>query len=152
MADDDEGGDFLDVEDVLEELDEAEEAILPTESTKESRALQFLTMHHPECRLDYIEDVLKVLPLSAYPPDQKSDMRHKSVPYLTLFEKTKLIVFLANQLAQGARPLIEVPQHITDVIEIARLELEQKRMPYILKRSMPDGTFEYWRLTDLLII
>jgi len=152
MADEEDAGDFLDTEDILEELEETDEQPVQTETTKESRALQFLTMHHPECRIDYIEDVLKVLPLSAYPPDQKNDQKHKSVPYLTLFEKTKLIGFRANQLAQGARPLIEVPQHVTDVIEIAKLELEQKRMPYILKRSMPDGTFEYWRLADLLIL
>ena len=156
MADDEDA--YEDVADVLEELDEVEESEQPVETTKESRALQFLTIHHPECRLDYVEDVMKVLPLTSYPPSgngvnsQTTDMKHKSVPYLTLFEKTKLIGFRANQLAQGARPLVDVPPHITDVIDIARIELEQKRMPYILKRGMPDGTFEYWRLTDLLIL
>jgi len=151
MADEE---DYEDVADVLEELDEAEESEQPVETTKESRALQFLSIHHPECRLDYIEDINKVLPLLSYPPSDgvNVDSRHKSVPYLTLFEKTKLIGFRANQLAQGARPLVDVPKHVTDVIDIARIELEQKRMPYILKRVMPDGTFEYWRLTDLLIL
>lgn len=147
MADEEEDIDFEDVGDVLDGLEEVEGI---NEPTKESRAMQFLTMHHPECRLDYIEDVLKVLPLKQYPSDKKNDDRHKSVPYLTLFEKTKIIGFRANQLAQGARPLIDVPKHVTDVLEIARLELAQKRMPYILKRGMPDGTFEYWRLNDLL--
>ena len=41
---------------------------------------------------------------------------------------------------------------MTDVLEIARLELEQKRLPYIVKRPMPDGTFEYFRLSDLLVV
>jgi DNA-directed RNA polymerase I, II, and III subunit RPABC2 len=140
---------FDDMEDVIEGLEEIEQE---EETTKDSRALQYLTMHHPECRLDYMEDVAKLLPLSAYPPDNNTDKNHKSVPYLTLFEKTKLIGFRANQLAQGARPLVQVPSHVTDVIDIAKIELEEKRMPYILKRTMPDGTFEYWRLTDLLII
>jgi DNA-directed RNA polymerase I, II, and III subunit RPABC2 len=141
--------DFVDVEEVLGGLDEATEQ---DNSTKDSRSMQFLTMHHPECRVDYMEDVLKILPLESYPPTRETDKNHKSVPYLTLFEKTKIIGFRANQLAQGARPLIEVPKHVTDVLEIARIELEQKRMPYILKRGMPDGTFEYWRLTDLIIL
>jgi DNA-directed RNA polymerase I, II, and III subunit RPABC2 len=122
------------------------------EIAKESRAFQFLNTHHPECRLDYIDDVLHNLALTSYPPNLEVESNHKSVPYLTLFEKTKLIGFRANQIAQGARALIQVPNHITDVLEIARLELEQKRLPYILKRPMPDGTFEYIRLADLIII
>lgn len=160
MADeayDDDGG-MGDVADVLEDLDEIEEehldeTIIPEkEIVKESRALQFLTTHHPECRLDSRDEVLNKLPLSHYPPDGRGDSNHKSVPYLTLFEKTKIIGFRANQLAQGARPLVKFPEHMTDVLEIARLELEQKRLPYILKRPMPDGNFEYWRLADLIVI
>uniref|UniRef100_A0A6C0HE31 Uncharacterized protein n=1 Tax=viral metagenome TaxID=1070528 RepID=A0A6C0HE31_9ZZZZ len=139
-----------DYEEGLEE--EVEEDIELEEPSKDSRSLQFLKMHHPECRLDYIEDVLKILPLTSFPPDQKLDLHHKSIPYLTLFEKAQVIGFRANQLAQGSHPLVKVPPHITDVIDIARLELEQKRMPYILRRVMPDGSFEYWRLTDLLIL
>jgi DNA-directed RNA polymerase subunit K/omega len=119
---------------------------------KESRALKFLITHHPECRLDYIENVFEKLPLESYPPNRTTDKKHKSVPYLTLFEKTKIIGFRANQIAQGGRSYIHVPPHVTDVLDIARLELEQKRLPYILKRPMPDGSFEYIRLIDLIVI
>ena len=41
---------------------------------------------------------------------------------------------------------------MTDLREIARLELEARRLPIIIKRPMPDGTFEKWRLSDLLIL
>jgi DNA-directed RNA polymerase I, II, and III subunit RPABC2 len=141
---------------IEEEEAEEEELLIEGETqrevAKESRALQFLNTHHPECRLDYIDEVLKRLPLTSYPPEKELNRNHNSVPYLTLFEKTKIIGFRANQIAQGARALIQVPAHITDVLEIARLELEQKRLPYILKRPMPDGTFEYVRLADLIIV
>ena len=161
MADDDQvvdtGAEFDDIADVEENLDAVEGAVeegeLPEKTTvKESRAMQFLRQHHPECRLDYVEEVMQKLPLAAYPPDSGSDPKHKGVPYLTLFEKTKIIGFRANQLAQGARPLVELPEYMTDVLEIARLELEKKRLPYILKRPFPDGTYEYIRLADLLIL
>lgn len=153
MADSDHEDDGYIADDVPDLQEEAEaEAESENVTAKDSRALRFLKMHHPECRLDYMEDVFKVLPLASYPPGKDLDKNHKSVPYLTIFEKTKLIGFRANQLAQGARPLVDVPKHVTDVLDIARIELEQKRMPYILKRGMPDGTFEYWRLTDLLIL
>ena len=57
-----------------------------------------------------------------------------------------------NQLAQGARPYIQVPEHISDIQEIARMEIEQRRLPIIIKRFMPDGTSEKFRLSDMLII
>lgn len=144
----------FDQADIMEELAEVEEQVIPAERevAKESRALQLLTLAHPECRLDYIEQSLQKLPITAYPPDNGADQRHRSVPFLTIYEKTKILGFRANQIAEGGRPFINVPPHVTDVIDIARLELEQKRLPFILKRTMPDGTFEYWRLTDLMIL
>jgi DNA-directed RNA polymerase I, II, and III subunit RPABC2 len=130
-------------------LDEGNEKVV----TKEGKAAQFLATHHPECRLDYKENVLLNLALEAYPPDHGGDKKHKSVPYLTVFEKTKILGFRANQLAQGGKPfLTQIPPHVTDVLEIAALELEQKRLPFILKRPMPDGSFEYIRLSDLMLL
>lgn len=165
MDSDNENDDFsmdADIENDLEEQQDIQEKddekitpgqVAQREIAKESRALQFLNTHHPECRLDYREEVLNKLPLRAYPPDHGADKHHRSVPYLTLFEKTKILGFRANQLAQGAMPFINpVPSHITDVLEIASLELEERKLPYILKRPMPDGTFEYVRLSDLLIM
>lgn len=160
MADEEDQVDFNeDIADIGEELAE-EEAIVAgsgesgqRELAKEKRALEFLNLHHPECKLDYREEVLQKLVVGAYPPDNGIDKRHKSVPYLTIFEKTKILGFRANQLAQGCKPFINpVPSHLTDVLEIAALELEQRRLPYILKRPMPDGSFEYVRLSDLLIV
>jgi len=153
---DDGGEDFGETIDTLIVEEEEHELVtpegVPREVAKESRALQFLNTHHPECRLDYIEEIQQKLPIASYPPDNGSDKKHKSVPYLTLFEKTKIIGFRANQIAQGGRVFIHVPPHMTDVLEIARKELEEKRLPYILKRPMPDGTFEYVRLADLIVI
>ena len=158
MADDESIGmsDVGDIEDTIEEAGELQQETVgepgQREVAKESRAFHFLNTHHPECRLDYLEQTLAKLPVSSYPPDHGSDRNHKSVPYLTPFEKTKIIGFRANQLAQGSRPFVSVPSHMTDVLEIARLELEQKRLPYIVKRPMPDGSFEYIRISDLLVV
>jgi len=55
-------------------------------------------------------------------------------------------------LSQGARAFIAVPAHVTDLREIAKMELDARRLPFIIKRPMPDGTFEKWRLSDLLIL
>jgi len=115
--------------------------------------LKRLYQQHPECSLDYIEQVLPKVPLLYVPPGgDKADSNHRTYPFLTNFEKTKIIGLRANQISKGSVAFIAVPKHITDVRDIARLELEQKRLPYIIKRPLPNGQFEYWRLADLMII
>lgn len=115
--------------------------------------LKKLYQQHPECNLDYVEQVLPKLDLQYIPVGgDKLDTNHRTYPFLTTFERTKIIGLRANQLSKGAVPLIHVPKHITDVRDIARLELEQKRLPFIVKRPLPNGTFEYWRLSDLLLL
>lgn len=130
-----------------EELEEElEEDVAATDMKPE---LKRLYQQHPECNLDYIEQVIPKVDLVSLPT---GDPHHKTYPFLTTFERTKIIGLRANQLSKGAAPFVIVPKHITDVRDIARLELEQKRLPFIVKRPLPNGTFEYWRLADLLIL
>jgi DNA-directed RNA polymerase I, II, and III subunit RPABC2 len=159
MADDlEEGAEVYD-----QEWDEEyEEAELPEEEVvaEMKPELKRLYQQHPECLLDYMEQVIPKIQLHVLPPGGIStdpehptvDPNHRTYPFLTTFERTKIIGLRANQISKGSVPFISVPSHITDVRDIARLELEQKRLPYLVKRPLPDGSFEYWRLSDLLIL
>ena len=69
-------------------------------------------------------------------------------PYITKFEKAKMIGVRAEQLAVGAKANIIVPEYLTDVRKIAENEFYEKKIPFIIRRKLPDGTFEYFRLTD----
>jgi len=126
-------------------------------------ALKKLYQHHPECVLDYVEEVIPKVSLSVIPAGSsisndeldtsiKVDTKHITYPFLTIYEKTKIIGMRANQLSQGAAPFIKVPDYVKNVKEIAKMELEQKRLPYIIKRPLRNGTYEYWRLSDLMIL
>ena len=115
-----------------------------------SNPLENLLKYHPECILEYQETEDADLPLGSVPP--QDDKKHRSMPFLSVFEKTRILGMRTNQLAQGARPFIEVPDYVSDVQEIALLELEQRRLPIIIKRYMPDGTYEKFRLSDLMMI
>jgi DNA-directed RNA polymerase I, II, and III subunit RPABC2 len=106
--------------------------------------VQVLLDQHPEICPDYEEIVLEKLVLR--------EANHKTYPYLTLYERTKVLSMRASQLARGAPPFIDVPEYLTDVYEVARAELDAKRLPYILKRPLPNGEYEYWRLADLMIL
>ena len=107
-----------------------------------SQKTQGLLDQHPEIIPDYEEAVLEKLVFKA--------QNHTTYPFLTLYERTKILSLRASHLAHGDAPFIEVPEYLTDVYEIAKAELEAKRLPYILKRPLPDGEYEYWRLADLL--
>jgi DNA-directed RNA polymerase subunit K/omega len=126
--------------------DEVEEEALEDENREIKPELKQLYEQHPECNIDYKEDVYKKL-LSASAGEAR-----RTYPFLTNYEKTKIIGLRANQLSKGSFPYIKVPEHIIDVKDIARLELEQKRLPFIIKRPLPNGTFEYWKLADLIIL
>ncbi len=117
----------------------------PTQKT------QVLLDQHPEIWPDYEEAVLEKLVIrAAYPPT--ADTAHTTYPFLTMYEKTKVLSLRAAQLAKGAPAFIDVPDYLTDVYEIAKAELEAKRLPYIIKRQLPDGAYEYWRIADLMIL
>jgi len=181
MADNEDYADDGDFEDQNEEEfidDNAGEDELAAAASAAAERLAFkkLYISHPECVLDYVEDTIKKLPLKVAPPRRLSaldkaaltlkkadddndtkeetsvDKDHTTYPYLTKYEATRIIGFRANQLSQGAQPFINVPDHVSDVREIARLELSAGRLPFILKRPLPDGSYEYWRLQDLLQI
>lgn len=70
---------------------------------------------------------------------------------LTKYERARIIGQRATQIANGARPCIdyandEKPEHI------AERELDSKKTPLILKRTMPDGsTIEIDLKNDQLI-
>lgn len=162
MADDN-NSDFIGEGDGEGEFILEDEFVNPDETSQ--FALKKLYQHHPECVLDYVEDVIPKVPLSIVPAgpsnassldntgiNTKIDYKHITYPFLTVYEKTKLIGMRANQLSQGAAPFIKVPDYVKNVKEIARMELEQKRLPYIIKRPLPNGEYEYWRLSDLMIL
>ena len=148
-----ETGAEFDDEEYNDEYNEGEEQQVEEEASDIKPELKRLYQQHPECKLDYIEQVIPKIDLQVVPPGgDKADSNHRTYPFLTNFERTKIIGLRANQLSKGAAAFVSVPKHITDVRDIARLELEQKRLPFIIKRPMPNGSFEYWRLSDLLIL
>jgi DNA-directed RNA polymerase I, II, and III subunit RPABC2 len=152
MADDE--GDYEEQYD--DELDLAEDGALLEDTQKKDLGNELMRFH-PEARIDTIESVAMDIQLTNVPPsfknsDGQADPKHRSSPFLTQYEKTKVLGFRTNQLSQGARAFIAVPSHVTDLKEIAKMELEARRFPFIIKRPMPDVTFEKWRLSDLLIL
>ena len=71
-------------------------------------------------------------------------------PFLTKFERAKVIGIRAQMLASGAEPMIS-PPFPEECYDIAVMELKAKKIPLIIRRYLPNKKFEDWRLEDLII-
>lgn len=77
------------------------------------------------------------------------DPLHRTLPFLTKYEKARILGERAKQIDAGATPLIELDASVIDGYLIALAELEQKKIPFIIKRPLVNGGCEYWKLKDL---
>ena len=77
-------------------------------------------------------------------------------PYFTKYEFTSLMATRAQQLADGAKPLASAEGLKTSdpmfVWNLARREIEQRKLPFVVRRQLPDGTSEFWSTQELEII
>jgi len=78
------------------------------------------------------------------------DNNHRSIPILTKYEKTRILGQRAKQIDSGNTPFIKISNNIIDSLIIAEMELKEQKIPYIIKRPLPGGKAEYWKLSDLL--
>lgn len=60
-------------------------------------------------------------------------------PVLTRFEKARIMGSRALQLSQGAPPFIEIPPAARTSLDIAMEELDQRIIPIVIKRVLPNG-------------
>tara|TARA_Y100001970_G_C14245809_1_gene868120 strand:- start:4034 stop:4330 length:297 start_codon:yes stop_codon:yes gene_type:complete len=70
--------------------------------------------------------------------------------YLTKYEKTKIIGLRAQQIATGSPVFTDVPDGMMNPIDIANKELNERKIPFILKRNVGNNKYEYWKLEDLI--
>ena len=80
------------------------------------------------------------------------DELHKSLPILTKYEYTNILGLRAKQINEGCKPFVNLEKEIMDGYLIAQIELKQKMLPFIIKRPIPNGGIEYWKLSDLEIL
>lgn len=72
-------------------------------------------------------------------------------PLLTKFERAKLLGIRAEMISAGNPPLVVVPRGVDNAYEIALLELNEKKIPLIIRRRLPNGNVEDWRIEELII-
>lgn len=138
--------------------DEAEESLSDSESDEDDDYLQkfnqsmrddLILNFHPESRSHNYEEIKQLAKVSRNKNGIIVDELHKTIPILTKYEKTRVLGQRAKQIESGAVSLVQVPPNVIDSYLIAKLELAQNKIPFIIRRPLPNGGMEYWYVSDL---
>lgn len=71
----------------------------------------------------------------------------KTLPFLTKYEKARIIGLRTQQLSSGAIPMIDTDMY-NSALEVAEEELKQRKIPFIIRRVLPNGEIEDWKIEE----
>lgn len=112
----------------------------------------FIIENHPECIIHNYDEVSILTGIVRDSNNIIIDPFHKTIPFLTKYERARILGQRAKQIESGAKPFVKVPENIIDGYLIAEIELREKKIPFIIRRPLPSGACEYWNLRDLELI
>ncbi len=75
----------------------------------------------------------------------------KTLPILTKFEVARIFGVRKQQLASGAKPCIDT-RSCHSIDEIVLEEIKQRALPFIIRRQLPNGVNEFWKMEEFEII
>lgn len=114
--------------------------------------IENLENEHPEIRSINFEEVIALTKVQRDSYGNIIDPLHTSMPFLTKYEKARIIGSRAEQLDRGAIPFVRLDENIINGRTIAMMEFEQKKIPFIIARPMPNKGVEYWKMQDLEVL
>jgi DNA-directed RNA polymerase I, II, and III subunit RPABC2 len=109
----------------------------------------YLMTFHPETKIHNYDEIAVLTKIVRDKNGQIIDPLHRTASYLTKFEKARVLGQRSKQIECGAKPFIKVPENLIEGYMIAELELKEKKIPFIIRRPLSNGTCEYWNLRDL---
>jgi len=77
--------------------------------------------------------------------------KKRTTKYLTKYERARILGARALQISMSAPVMVELDGEISDPLEIAMKELREKKIPIIIRRYLPDQSYEDWTLEELTI-
>jgi len=74
----------------------------------------------------------------------------KTSKYMTKYERARILGTRALQISMNAPVMVELEGE-TDPLEIAMKELRQRKIPFTIRRYLPDGSYEDWGVDELIV-
>eukprot|EP00933_Yihiella_yeosuensis_P052275 TRINITY_DN50304_c0_g1_i1.p1 TRINITY_DN50304_c0_g1~~TRINITY_DN50304_c0_g1_i1.p1 ORF type:complete len:119 (-),score=29.20 TRINITY_DN50304_c0_g1_i1:115-471(-) len=78
-----------------------------------------------------------------------SEGPRKTTPYLTKYERARILGARALQISMNAPVMVQLEGE-TDPLLIAEKELIKRVVPFVIRRFLPDNTYEDWKVSELL--
>lgn len=69
-------------------------------------------------------------------------------PYMTHYEKIRILGIRSKQISMGAKEMVKY-DGIISAVELAKHELNNKTTPLVIKRVLPNNTYELWKISEL---
>ena len=149
---DDNGDDDIDEEKIFKSVEKNQFSLNDRDDDEDTDDDQDDANYHPELDFHNYEEIENLTTIIRNENGTIVDPLHKTLPFLTKYEKTRILGERTHQINSGSKPFISVESDIIDGYLIALAELEQKKIPFIVKRPLPNGGCEYWKLKDLEIV
>ena len=108
--------------------------------------------NHPQTSMINFEELSALTNIIRNKDNIIIDDLHKTIPILTKYEKARILGVRAKQINSGSLPFIDIKDQIIDGYLIAEMELAEKKIPFIVRRPLPNGASEYWKLQDLELL
>ena len=119
---------------------------------QENMNMSFLEKMHPETRSINYDEMVALARVVRDKTGKIIDPLHKTMPFLTKYERARVIGARAEQIDHGGEPFIVLEESIINGRTIALMEFEARKIPFILARPLPNGSTEYWHLHDLEVL
>jgi DNA-directed RNA polymerase subunit K/omega len=122
-----------------DEEDEDEDDLLYLQKFNAEVNKNYLANAHPECVANNYDEIVVLTKVIRDGQNNIIDPLHRTLPYLTKYERTRVLGQRAKQINSGSTVFVKVPENMIDGHLIAEIELVQKRIPFILRRPIPGG-------------
>uniref|UniRef100_A0A8C8WKW3 DNA-directed RNA polymerases I, II, and III subunit RPABC2 n=1 Tax=Panthera leo TaxID=9689 RepID=A0A8C8WKW3_PANLE len=93
------------------------------------------------------QENVEILPSGERP---QANQKRITTPYMTKYERARVLGTRALQIAMCAPVMVELEGE-TDPLLIAMKELKARKIPIIIRRYLPDGSYEDWGVDELII-
>jgi DNA-directed RNA polymerase I, II, and III subunit RPABC2 len=106
------------------------------------------TETNDDCIYDFLDDDEEVVSKMIRVPDDERMTTKK----LTKYERVRILGIRTKQISMGAKVMLKYEGIDKTPEDLARLEIEYKVCPILIKRVLPNNKYEIWKLSELDIM
>ena len=90
-------------------------------------------------------DIIEVQPGEARRPRTE----RVTTEYMTKYERARILGTRALQISMNAPVMVNIDNE-TDPLKIAMKELRERKLPIMIRRYLPDDSYEDWHIDELI--